>query len=147
MWETGSLNWPQLMLQWFIWVLEFTEFTEFLFNLRKLHCGGQWLRCILRYEEVSLSETLKIRSTFQWILWSYLATDGPRWSLRKRPCSRGGKWLGFYVNKQWSLRNHPQSTVRRQVRSVRLSSRTSFSLELYLGLVSIYLHPLVWLVI
>ena len=32
MWETGSLNWSQFMLQWFIW---FPEFTEFLFYLGK----------------------------------------------------------------------------------------------------------------
>ena len=28
MWETGSLNWAQFMLQWFIRLPEFTEFTE-----------------------------------------------------------------------------------------------------------------------
>ena len=31
--------------------------------------------------------------------WLYLATDGPRWSLYNRPCSRGWDRLGFYVNK------------------------------------------------
>ena len=31
--ETGSLNWPQFMFQWFIWFHEFAEFTEFPFNL------------------------------------------------------------------------------------------------------------------
>ena len=29
MWETGSLNWAQFMLQWFIRFPEFAEFTEF----------------------------------------------------------------------------------------------------------------------
>ena len=28
MWETGSLNWAQLMLQWFIRFPEFAKFTE-----------------------------------------------------------------------------------------------------------------------
>ena len=32
MWETGSLNWAQFMLQWFI---RFPEFSEFLYHLRK----------------------------------------------------------------------------------------------------------------
>ena len=35
MWDTGSLNWPKFMLQWFIQFPEFTKFTKFLFNLRK----------------------------------------------------------------------------------------------------------------
>ena len=35
MWRTGSLNWAQFMLQWFIWFPEFVEFTEFLFHLGK----------------------------------------------------------------------------------------------------------------
>ena len=35
MWETGSLNWPQFMLQWFIRFPEVTEFSEFLFQLEK----------------------------------------------------------------------------------------------------------------
>ena len=34
-WETGSLNWSQFMLQWFIRFPKFTEFTEFLFQLGK----------------------------------------------------------------------------------------------------------------
>ena len=36
--------------------------------------------------------------------------------------------------------------VCKLVDPVRLSSRTSFSLEFELGLVSIYLHPLVWVI-
>ena len=44
-------------------------------------------------------------------------TGSPRWSLRNRPCSEGQDRLGFYVNKQWLLHNHLQSTVRCQVRS------------------------------
>ena len=35
MWETGSLSWPQSMLQRFIRLLEFAEFTEFPFHLGK----------------------------------------------------------------------------------------------------------------
>ena len=34
-WETGSLNWAQCMLQWFISFPEFAEFSDFLFYLRK----------------------------------------------------------------------------------------------------------------
>ena len=33
--ETGSLNWPQFKLQWFIRFPEFAEFSEFLFHLGK----------------------------------------------------------------------------------------------------------------
>ena len=35
MWETGSLNWAQFILQWFISFPEFAEFSEFLFHLGK----------------------------------------------------------------------------------------------------------------
>ena len=35
MWDEGSLNWLQFMLQWFIRFPEFAEFTEFLFHLGK----------------------------------------------------------------------------------------------------------------
>ena len=35
MWETGSLNWAQFMLQCSIRFPEFTEFSEFLFHLGK----------------------------------------------------------------------------------------------------------------
>ena len=35
MWETGSLNWAQFMLQWFIRFPEIAEFSEFLFHLGK----------------------------------------------------------------------------------------------------------------
>ena len=35
MWETGSLNWTQFMLQWIMWFPEFAEFSEFLFHLSK----------------------------------------------------------------------------------------------------------------
>ena len=35
MWQTGSLNWPWFMLQWFIKFPEFAEFNEFLFHLGK----------------------------------------------------------------------------------------------------------------
>ena len=31
-WETGTLNWPQFMLQWFIRFPKFAEFTEFPFH-------------------------------------------------------------------------------------------------------------------
>ena len=36
MWETGSINLSQFMLQWFIWFPKFAEFTEFPFNLGKI---------------------------------------------------------------------------------------------------------------
>ena len=35
MWETGSLNWAQFMLQWFIWFPEFAEFSESSASFRK----------------------------------------------------------------------------------------------------------------
>ena len=35
MWDTGSLNWAQFMLQWLIRFPEFTEFCDFLFHLGK----------------------------------------------------------------------------------------------------------------
>ena len=35
MWDTGSLNWPKFMLQWFIQFPEFPKFTKFLLSLRK----------------------------------------------------------------------------------------------------------------
>ena len=35
MWETGSLNWPQFMLQWFIRFPEFAEFNESSAPFRK----------------------------------------------------------------------------------------------------------------
>ena len=35
MWETGSLNWAQFMLQWFLRFPEFAEFSECLFHLGK----------------------------------------------------------------------------------------------------------------
>ena len=42
------------------------------------------------------------------------------------------------------MQNATQYVLSEIVDPVRLSSRTSFSLELQLGLESIYLHPLVW---
>ena len=63
-------------------------------------------------------------SPFLWAApWSYLATDGPWWSLRNRACSSGGKLRWFYVIKQWLLYNHPRSIIRRQVRSYDLSDK------------------------
>ena len=46
MWETGSLNWAQFMLHWFIRFPEFTEFSEVLPHLGKTplpsgNCGWQ----------------------------------------------------------------------------------------------------------
>ena len=41
MWETGSLNRAQFMLQWFISFPEVAEFSEFLFYLGKIPLG--WL--------------------------------------------------------------------------------------------------------
>ena len=35
MWGTGSLNWAQFILQWFVRFLEFPEFTELSFHLGK----------------------------------------------------------------------------------------------------------------
>ena len=35
MWETGSFNWPQFILQWFFRFNEFVEFNEFPFHLGK----------------------------------------------------------------------------------------------------------------
>ena len=42
MWETGSLNWPQFMFQWFIRFPEFVEFTEFPFHLGKTPISMFW---------------------------------------------------------------------------------------------------------
>ena len=40
MWETGSLNWTQFMLQWFIRFSEFAQFSEFLLHLGKSPLKG-----------------------------------------------------------------------------------------------------------
>ena len=46
-WETGSWNWLQFMLQWFIRFSEFAEFTEFKLHFRKtpmyLSCFLDWI--------------------------------------------------------------------------------------------------------
>ena len=44
MWETGSLNWAQFILQWFI---RFPEFSEFLFHLGKTPMKGPFLSFFL----------------------------------------------------------------------------------------------------
>ena len=41
-WETGSLNWPQFMLQWSI---RFPEFSEFLFHLGKTPLRPRYFVC------------------------------------------------------------------------------------------------------
>ena len=54
MWETGSLNWAQFILQWFI---RFHEFSEFLFHLGKTPMKGtflcfflsQWLILLIKW--------------------------------------------------------------------------------------------------
>ena len=45
-WETGSLNWAQFMLQWFIWFSEFTEITEFNESSAPFRKNSNKFRCV-----------------------------------------------------------------------------------------------------
>ena len=47
-----------------------------------------------------------MRIKFNHWLRSYLLSRGPQWSLCNMHCSRGWDRLGFYVDKEWLLRNN-----------------------------------------
>ena len=61
MWETGSLNWAQLMLQWFI---RFPEFSEFLFHLGE----NSNIHNTLRIDDVQMFCILWAHQANPWIL-------------------------------------------------------------------------------
>ena len=86
-WETGSLNWPQFTLQWFIWFPEFAEFTEFQLNLGKTPIAFTELPIKRRNYTYKTDWVInyKIRSTF---LCSFLPEKVKLttfWELRSSP--------------------------------------------------------------
>ena len=66
-WETGSLNWAQLMLQWFIRFSEFAEITEFnesstAFSGNSIHIFKQVIQVIIRPYGYSNLQVMKAKS-------------------------------------------------------------------------------------
>ena len=76
MWETGPLNGPWFMLQWFIRFPNFAEFTEFSFHLEKIHYA--WIKAAAQDNRCNLTmlfwplnfHPFEVERPANWISWS-----------------------------------------------------------------------------